>query len=448
MNILKFGGTSLANPERMKVAARLCRNYRQPVVVLSAISGTTNRLIAIGSMLREGSTEVALEQINQLETEYRLFAGRLLSNRKFLTEANKWLEISFHSIRQNASERFGDTEEKSLLAWGEILSTRLFYFLMMESLRAAELWHAPDFIRTDEEGIPDQGYLREQLAQKIKSQPEEKIFITQGFICSDHQGRLSHLGRGGSDYTASLIGAALHAEEIEIWTDIDGMHNNDPRLFQNTRPVRRLHFEEAAELAYFGAKILHPSTIAPARKAKIPVRLKNTLDPLAPGTLITDQAQGRGVKAIATKEGITVIRIRSHRMLMAYGFLRSVFAVFEKYRTPIDMITTSEVAVSLTIDSTRALDVICKELQGIGSIETESNMAIISLVGYNMINESGYIGELLGKVSFLPARMISIGGSEHNISLLVSSQHRDAVLRELHRVAFGDEAVLSKPLEA
>ncbi|AHM61793.1 aspartate kinase [Flammeovirgaceae bacterium 311] len=437
MRVIKFGGTSVGSPERMSTVAELTLRQPQPVVVvLSAVSGTTNALVEMSALATEGRNNKALIQLDQLQEKYLAFVPELLRTEAGRQQGNQILQDHFGWLERLLSkEGFGIVEEKEALAQGELLSTRLFSAFLQERDIKSTLLPALDFMRIDQWGEPEIETIRD-LALPLLGENPSGIYITQGYICRNHRGEIDNLRRGGSDYTASLVGAAIKADEVQIWTDISGMHNNDPRVVANTKPLAHMSFDEAAELAYFGAKILHPSSILPAQKYNIPVRLLNTMKPQDEGTLISATAEEAGIRAIAAKDGITAIKIRSGRMLMAYGFLRRVFEVFEQQRTPIDMITTSEVAVSLTIDDASNLPAIKEALSPYGTVEVDENQTIICMAGYNLIAQRGKAAQALEAVQHLPVRMISYGGSRHNLSLLIPSQYKTDALQSLHKRLF------------
>ena len=436
MIVLKFGGTSVGSPHRIKKLAHLVNSPGKKIIVLSAMAGTTNALVDIASSLYKKEHETANLQINKLEKKYLEVVDELFSENSFMEKANGLVSNHFNYIRSFTIDMFTLFEEKAILAQGELLSTALFHYYLEEQRINSVLLAALDFMRIDKSGEPDSWYIKDNLQKLLKTHSKTDILITQGFICRNNYGEIDNLKRGGSDYTASLIGAAVKAEEIQIWTDIDGMHNNDPRYVENTRPLKHLSFDEAAELAYFGAKILHPSSVLPAKTANIPVRLKNTLKPENEGTLIGFQSDNQTIKAIAAKDNITAIKINSGRMLMAYGFLRKVFEVFEIYQTPIDLITTSEVAVSLTIDKTDKLDDILKELKEFGSVEVEQNLSIICVVGNFIAESKGIAVEVFSALKEIPLRMISYGGSMHNVSLLINTKDKIDALKALNEKLF------------
>jgi aspartate kinase len=438
MRVIKFGGTSVGSPERMRMVAELSLRQPQPVlVVLSAVSGTTNALVEMAGLATEGRHKKALLQLDLLQEKYIAFVPELLQAEASRQQGHAVLKEHFGWLEQLLTrEGFDAREEKEVLAQGELLSTKLFYHFTQEQGIQARLLPALDFMRIDAWGEPEIETIRQQLLPLI-DESFTGLYITQGYICRNHLNEIDNLRRGGSDYTASLIGAALRSDEVQIWTDISGMHNNDPRIVANTRPIASISFDEAAELAYFGAKILHPSSILPAQKYNIPVRLLNTMKPEDAGTLISATAEESGIRAIAAKDGITAIKIRSGRMLMAYGFLRRVFEVFEQHRTPIDMITTSEVAVSLTIDEATHLPAITKALEQFGTVEVDEQQTIICMAGYNLINQPGRAAQALEALQHLPLRMISYGGSRHNLSLLVPSAYKTEALQSLHKQIFG-----------
>ncbi|MFI5203815.1 MAG: aspartate kinase, partial [Flavobacteriales bacterium] len=390
MIVLKFGGTSVGSPARMREVATIVDSTSSALVILSAVSGTTNALVEIAALLGINEKQKALDKIASVKKQYIAFYTELLKQEDLRLRAAEMVDAEFNALAGYAVNGFGPKQEKEILSKGEILSTHLFYLYLTQLKKKAVLLNALDFMRINEQGEPDLEYITANLQLPPAANNEKIIYITQGYICRNAFGEIDNLKRGGSDYTASLVGAALNAEEIQIWTDIDGMHNNDPRYVDKTFPVRELSFDEAAELAYFGAKILHPNTITPAQQKNIPVRLKNTMDPKAQGTLISSQTKGNGIKAIAAKDGITAIKIKSGRMLMAYGFLRSVFEVFERYQTPIDMITTSEVAVSVTIDNNEYLAPIVEEINRFGTVEVDTDQTIICMVGNLVAETKGY----------------------------------------------------------
>ncbi len=436
MKVLKFGGTSVGSPDRMRNLVELL-NFNEPqIVVLSAVSGTTNQLVAISNCLFEKKHEEANALIDLLESNYIDFIKDLFSDASFLKQSAQLITEHFNAIRAFTQDIFTTYEERIILSKGELISTALFTYYLKQQGKTVELLPALDFMKLDEHQEPDVSYTKLHLGNLLKQYLNTKTFITQGYICRNSFGEVDNLKRGGSDYTASLIGAAIAAEEVQIWTDIDGMHNNDPRVVSNTKPIRNLSFDEAAELAYFGAKILHPQSVFPAQKFKIPVRLLNTMEPNAIGTLISDTTTNETVKSIAAKDGIIALQIQSSRMLLAYGFLRKVFEVFERYKTPIDMITTSEVAVSITIDDDRKLKEICAELESYGTIHIDRDQTIICVVGDFLASKSGYAAKVLNALKEIPIRMISYGGSPNNISILVNSDRKKEALVALHKGLF------------
>jgi aspartate kinase len=439
MKILKFGGTSVGKPERMKSIAQLINNGDRKIVVLSALSGTTNSLVSIADALHHREKNKALSLIGELYQHYEKFIAELYSTNESLEKGKKIIGEHFNFLKSITEVNyFTNKEERMILAEGELLSTQMFQVYMEEIKLPSVLLPALEFMRVDRDGEPELEFIEENLAKHIAQHPNTQIFITQGYICRNPLGEIDNLKRGGSDYTASLVGAAVRANEVQIWTDIDGMHNNDPRIVKKTFPVAELSFEEAAELAYFGAKILHPASIHPARQFNIPVLLLNTMQPEAKGTIITNNptvTKGK-VKAIAAKDGITAINIKSSRMLLAYGFLRKVFEVFEKFKTPIDMITTSEVAVSLTIDNDTNLADISQVLKFFGSVDVDTNQTIICIVGDFLYEHHGAAAKVLDALKNIPIRMISYGGSNHNISILINTQDKEKALNLLNESLF------------
>ncbi|WP_303839639.1 aspartate kinase [Apibacter mensalis] len=438
MLVLKFGGTSVASAERIKNLAELTKGQKPKIVVLSAMSGTTNALVEISQALYEKNTSKAKELIQSLEDKYRKEIKDLYKNETIVKKGSELLDDYFNYITSFLDfPIFTSKEEKIILAQGELLSTHMFHFYMSEIGEKTILLPALEFMRINKDGEPDFPYIEERIKEEIKKYPDIDFFITQGYICKNAQGDIDNLQRGGSDYTACIIGAVIDAEEIQIWTDIDGMHNNDPRFVNKTHPINELSFDEAAELAYFGAKILHPTCILPAQKRGIPVALKNTMQPEAKGTLIGNINTPEGIRAVAAKDGIYAITIKSGRMLLAYGFLKTIFEIFDKYKTSIDMITTSEVAVSLTIDNPSNLEYILKELREIANVEYEKDQTIIAIVGNIAKNESGYAVKILEALKNIPLHMISYGGSEHNISVVIDSNSKKEALQALNTTLFG-----------
>lgn len=433
MKIMKFGGTSLGRTERMhQVKDLILRDDKKKIVVLSALSGTTNALVGIGEAMANSDMEFAKQRIDALKEHYMVFYKELLHSEEGRNEALAIIEEHFEFLNIILKISFNEAISRDILAQGELLSTKLFFTLLKEAGVKAVFLPALDFMSIDENQDPEILKIGEKLRATLSEYPDDNLFITQGYICKNHRNEVDNLKRGGSDYTASLLGAATAAEVVEIWTDIDGMHNNDPRIVDQTRPIPQLSFDEAAELAYFGAKILHPASIWPAQMYNVSVKLLNTLDPDALGTTITAEEIGQGVKAIAAKEGITAIKIKSSRMLLAYGFLRRVFEIFEKHKTPIDMITTSEVAISLTIDDISHLDQIVEELEYLGKVEVDHNLCIICVVG-NLIAESkGVIKSVMDALVEFPLRMVSYGGSRHNVSILIDEKHKNSALKGLN----------------
>ena len=436
MKVLKFGGTSVGNPTRIKEVANLVNNGEQNFVVLSAMTGTTNSLVEISNYLYKKNQEGANEKIIKLELNYYKVVNELFTTTEFVKKGTELIQSHFNYLKSFTQDLFTQFEEKAILAQGELISTALLHYYLQEQKIPSVLLPALNFMRIDKQNEPDTFYIRENLKRELEANPVVKIYISQGFICRNAFGEIDNLKRGGSDYSASIIGQALDAEEIQIWTDIDGMHNNDPRIVENTKPLAQISFDEAAELAYFGAKILHPSSVLPAKVANIPVRLKNTMEPSAAGTLISSEIIGEGVKAIAAKDNITAIKIKSGRMLLAHGFMRKVFEIFETYKTSIDMIATSEVAVSVTIDDTEFLNQIVDELKNYGSVEIDTDLSIISIVG-NFVDETkGLALKIFGSLKNVPVRMISYGGSRHNVSLLVNTSDKKTALQDLHKELF------------
>lgn len=437
MKVMKFGGTSVGSPERMKGVASLVTESGEPTfIVLSAMSGTTNSLVEISDYLYKKNPEGANEVINNLEKKYMQHVEDLYSTEEMKKTTREFLQGEFNYLRSFTKDLFTSFEEKSIVAQGEIMSTNMVVNYLKEQGVKAVLLSALDFMRTDKNAEPDPQYIKEKLNAIMEQNEGYQIYITQGFICRNAYGEVDNLQRGGSDYTASLIGAALPADEIQIWTDIDGMHNNDPRVVEHTEAVRQLNFEEAAELAYFGAKILHPTCVQPAKYAGIPVRLKNTMDPKADGTIIDNVIVRGKIKAVAAKDNITAIKIKSSRMLLATGFLRKVFEIFESYQTPIDMIATSEVGVSMSIDNDAHLNDIVNELKKYGTVTVDSDMCIICVVGDLDWSNVGFETMATDAMKNIPVRMISYGGSNYNISFLIKEKDKKQALQNLSNVLF------------
>lgn len=440
MKVMKFGGTSVGKPERMHQVSQLITKSAEPtIVVLSALSGTTNALVSIGDAMAAANRDAAKEQIDKLEAHYQSFIKELVTSENGLAKAKKIVAEHFEFLNIILKISFSEALSKDILAQGELLSTKLFSVYLEEKGIDHALLPALEFMSIDIHDEPQLPAIRTKLTAILDTMKNKKLFITQGYICRNAKGEVDNLKRGGSDYTASLVAAAANASVCEIWTDIDGMHNNDPRVVKKTMAIEQLSFEEAAELAYFGAKILHPTCIWPAQQQKVPVKLLNTMQPEAAGTVITQEAGSVGVKAVAAKDGIIAINIKSSRMLLAYGFLRKIFEVFEKYRTSIDMVTTSEVAVSVTIDNGTHLKAILKELEPFGTIEVEENHTIISVVGNDIAQTKNVLHRLFEALSPVPVRMVSYGGSKHNISILVNSSYKTETLKLLNKGLFGLE---------
>jgi aspartate kinase len=441
MKVLKFGGTSVGKPERMHSVAKLISDPSQKIVVLSAVSGTTNALVDISDKLTKNNHKAAEDAIVALFTPYKDFVEQLYSTDASKAKGHAIVKKHEDLIRSYLGMAgFGDKETRLFLAQGELISTHLFQEYLAEQGYSSALLPALDFMKTDADSEPILDYIEERLSSIIKQQPDKHLYITQGYICLNSDGEVDNLKRGGSDYTGTLIGAALRLEEIQIWTDIDGMHNNDPRIVKRTFPIPEISFDEAAELAYFGAKILHPTCIRPAHVRNVPVRLLNTMQPEQKGTVISNKPSEREVTAIAAKDGIIAINIKSVRMLQAYGFLRKVFEVFEKYKTSVDMITTSEVAVSLTIDDAKNLDLIVKELKEFSLVEVDKEQTIICIVGSFSRERIGVSKRLFDAMESIPVRMISYGGSDHNISILVNNKYKNDALNALNERLFFEMA--------
>ena len=436
MKVMKFGGTSVGSAQRMKEVAGIVAKKGKNIIVLSAMSGTTNTLLEISDYLHKRNPDGANEIINMLELKYLRETEDLFESKEYKIQTLEVIKSHFDHIRSFTKKVFTLFEEKVIVAQGELLSSVMFTNYLKERGLNAVLLPALEFMRINKNAEPDQNYLREHLNALLQQHQDADVYITQGFICLNAYGEIDNLQRGGSDYTASLIGAAVKAKEIQIWTDIDGMHNNDPRIVDNTSPVSFLNFDEAAELAYFGAKILHPTCILPAKLEKIPVRLLNTMKPNAKGTTISNKSEKHKIKAVAAKDNITAIRIKSGRMLLAYGFLRRVFEIFESYRTPVDMVCTSEVGISMTIDNNKHLKEILDELKKIGTVSVDRDMVIICVVGDLTWDNIGFEAKVVEALKDIPVRMISYGGSNYNISLLVKAEDKKRSLIALSEQLF------------
>ena len=439
MKVLKFGGTSVGSIANIQKVKEIIHDGEPKIVVLSAMSGSTNKLVKLSQLIKSNQIEESQAIINQLEQKYLAAVSGLIESEERKETLKKYIFALSEQLQSFVDNQTSNYNE--IVAQGELFSTYLVNQFLQEQGVASELIPALDFMRVDKEGEPDYFYIQQSLNRILKDTPNQEIYVTQGFICLNNEGNVSNLKRGGSDYTASIIGAAIRAEEVQIWTDIDGFHNNDPRVVDNTRSIAQLSFDEAAELAYFGAKILHPQTVLPVRNLEIPVRLKNTNLPEAEGTLISNRITGEGIKAIAAKDGITAIKIKSERMLLAHGFLKKIFEIFEKYETAIDMITTSEIAVSLTIDDNTYLTEITSELLKFAQVEVEENRSIVCLVGNNIIyhKTTPQIFQILQDVN---VRMVAYGGSNNNISLLVNAEDKEHTLRSLNHYAFNPNPTL------
>lgn len=436
MKILKFGGTSVGSAERMRSIMKLITDKEPKIVVLSAMAGTTNKLAEISDFLHKKNYDTANELISKLEDVYSAVINELYKKEEFKTHAKKIITGIFNLMKAQVGIDFTDKNERIILAQGEIMSTNLFVLMLKEEGIKVELLPALEYMRTNQHSEPDYPYIKTMLEKLLSVHKDKSLFVTQGYICMNTANEIDNLKRGGSDYSASIIGAAVNASEIQIWTDIDGMHNNDPRFVEKTHSIKYLSFEEASELAYFGAKILHPSSIIPAMMSNIPVVLKNTMDPTAKGTTINKDPDKKGIKAIAAKDGITMIKIKSTRMLLAYGFLKKVFEIFERFKTPIDMITTSEVGVSVTIDNTQHLNDISEELKKFCSIEIATDQTIICMVGYAILENGDISQKIFTALKGIPLQMISYGGSTHNISVLIDTPRKKEALVALNHHIF------------
>ncbi len=437
MKVLKFGGTSVGKPERMhQVASIVTNDSAQKIVVLSALSGTTNTLVSIGELLNQNKKEEAKQVIEDLYKHYVDFVPELVQKEAYRKGAQAAVDEHFDFIRSLLDKEFSSAYNRELLAQGELMSTKMFHQYLLEIGVNSALLPALEYMAINENDEPDMDYIKANLKRMLAEENGADIYVTQGYICLNALQEIDNLKRGGSDYTATIVGAAIEAEIVEIWTDIDGMHNNDPRVVEKTYPIAELSFNEASELAYFGAKILHPSSILPVLQYNVPVQLKNTMEPSAYGTRISSEEKTKHAKAIAAKDGITAIKIKSTRMLLAYGFLTKIFQVFEKYRTPIDMITTSEVAVSLTIDQDSNLDKIIEEISQFGQVTVDKNQTIVCIVGNQIADQKGLVRNIFDSLEKIPVRMISYGGSMYNISVLIDTKYKKDALKLLNKGVF------------
>jgi len=435
MKVLKFGGTSVGSIENIKRVKDIITDGDKKIVVLSAMSGTTNALVELSDFIKNGQKQEALKSVDSQHVKYHTVLDELIEVSPLKQDVSNYIDKVFEYLKNCISEKYSESLYKKIVSQGELLSTYIFTKYLNQEGVNARLLPALGFMRIDKTNDPDDFYIKQNLQRIINSALPADIYITQGFICLDAYGNIANLQRGGSDYTATIIGAVVEADEVQIWTDIDGMHNNDPRFVENTHAISNLSFDEAAELAYFGAKILHPQTVMPAREANIPVRLKNTMDPESDGTLITGETTSEGIKAIAAKDTITAIKIKSARMLLAHGFLKKVFEIFEKYETSIDMITTSEIAVSLTIDDDKNLTSILEELERFSNVEVDQQQSIICLVGNSIVKHQD-THRLFKVLQDISVRMISYGGSNNNISLLVNTNDKIKALKKLNNYIF------------
>ncbi len=431
---MKFGGTSVASAERIQhVADLISRGGGPTIVVLSAMAGTTNMLVEISRQLVLRHRHEALTLLTKLkkkyETETRLLFPDKMSYDRSWTVVN---ETFFFLEQLCYVDNFTLYDEKKILARGELLSTAMMLgHLADRNIKAVGL-PALEFMRTDKNAEPDLSYIREHLSEIMARMPQEvELFITEGYICRNAFGDVDNLQRGGSDYTATLIGAALRASEIQIWTDIDGMHNNDPRVVDTTEPVRSLRFEEAAELAYFGAKILHPTCIVPAHVEGIPVRLLNTLEPDAPGTLISETTDKDLIKAVAAKDDLSMVRVRSNHQLTSWSFISKVYALLEHYGIPADMIASAEVALSFAVESQRITDRFLEDLATLGVVSVDHGLTIVCVVGDLEAENVGFEAKILEALRDIPLWMISYGGSDYNMGVLIESQNKRAALKAL-----------------
>lgn len=436
MKVLKFGSAAIGSVDKIQAVASIVEKEKNNIIVLSSIKGTAETLAEISKYLYNKNQEGAFELINQLDDTYTSLISDLFETEEYRVKALKFIRWRIDYIRSFSKDLFTLFEERIVMSQGELISTDIFSFYFSERGTKAITIPALDFVRTDKNSVPDQDFLKEQLGPLLNVSEDVDLFMTQGYICRNVYGEIDDLRKGGSDYTASLIGSSLKLEEIQIWADVDVMQNNDSRYIKGTKAIRKLNFDEAAELTYFGEKILHPSSILPAKIANVPVRLKNTMNPDAEGTLISNDTDPGVIKAVAAKEGITVIQVRSAKMLLAHGFLRRILEVFDDYQTPIDMLTTSEVGVSITIDDARRLRDITDDLKKYGTVSVDEDMAIVCVIGdLNWLN-IGFESQIADALKDIPIRMISYGGSNYNMSFLVRKKDKEKSLNLLNNKLF------------
>ena len=429
MKVLKFGGTSVGSARRMKNVASIIGSSERKIVVLSAMSGTTNALVCIAGCFYRKAPDEANKMISEQEQKYAREIEALYRTDLYKERALQLVTEHFNHVWSFSGKPFTVFDEKVILAQGGLIGMMDLY--LQEQGIESVLLPALNFMRITADGEPDPVYIREKLVALLDQHPDTSVFITQGFICRNAYGDIDNLQRGGSDYSASLIGAAVDAEEIQIWTDIDGMHNNDPRVVNHTSPVRQLNFEEAAKLAHFGAKILHPCCIRPAKESNIPVRLLNSFEPSAPGTLISNTAEKGRIKAVAAKDDITYIKIKSINQLPSHKFLSHVFDTFAFYKTAVDMVTTSDIGVSVTIDNTEYLQEIVARLESYATVFVEKEMVIICVVGDLEWRNVGFEALIIEALKDIPVRMISYGGSSSNVSLVMRKEDKTRALQAL-----------------
>ncbi len=431
MKILKFGGTSLGNSQRIKSVARIVRRNENCIVVCSAMAGVTNALEDTALAWKINNMELARTRLDIIKNGFEQTCYELFETHDKATTIIGSLQFHFDKANVALEQPYSEDKRMVLLTLGEIVTSEIFVAYLSYLEVYSRLVNILDVIRLNDqdEPVPDDILRRARMKGNIA---EQGIYITQGFICRDHTGKIANLKRGGSDYTATLLGAALGAAIIEIWTDIDGLHNNDPRYVSNTFPVRELSFAEAAELAYFGAKILHPACVWPARRYNIPILLKNTINPEARGTIIQSGLHTGGIKAVAAKDNITIVRIISGRMFNAYGFLKKVFEVFETFKTPVDVVTTSEVSVSITIENSNDVVPLVKELEKLGRVNIQEQQCIICIVGD--VLHQGYVAEIMQRTNKFDIQMISLGASSNNITLVMPQKQKAEALNALNTV--------------
>lgn len=436
---MKFGGTSVGTAERIKHVATLIQDGERNIVVISAMGSTTNVLVDIANCFYHKEPDEAKHILEQMRQGYAAEIDKLYDKPETKEKAQALIDSCLDTVWSFAKGPFTMFDEKTIVAQGELMSAGMVAFYLEEQGVPAVHLPALDFMRITKDSEPDMEYIEHKLQMRLDPYPETLIFITEGFICRNAFGEIDNLLRGGSDYSASIIGAAIHAREIQIWTDIDGLHNNDPRFVRHTVPVRQLNFDEAAKLAHFGAKILHPECIEPAKRYNIPVRLLNTFTPDAPGTLISNFAEKGRIKAVAAKDGIIYIKILSMRVYPNPEFLNRVFDSFARYRVPVDLISTSEASVSVAVEENKCPMDAIHAIERFALIQIDRGMVIVCVVGDLEWQNIGFEARIINALKDIPIRMISYGGSSSNVSLVLRASDKVRALEALNSRVFFDE---------